>query len=740
MNRHKKLLGVLILILLSTVVAWPTIGAATLELGQESGSTQTADQADSAPSSSLLPPSWAPPSGIAIHQADDGAEQQSSAPEPSFLPSGTFGAGIYAARDYLDLNPAVYPLVGSHRTFYWDELEPVKGQYDWWRIQNFIDAMTAQGKKASFGLSTYSGDFGGLAVPAWYVAGNPGAFVTCNGTHKIPMYWNNNYINNYGDFVAALGQQFDGNPNVAWIQIGTGLYGENQPSHDRYDLCLQSAGLDAITWANTSFAITDLYLQAFDQTPVLFQFAPVYLGDWQRKDCSDYAADRDAGLMHDGLVPDREKAYGSNTACNNQSGHWDPIIKHNSQVPIAFESYLQYLPTATDVYWAMINALAKHSDYVNVGKCLLNVCDQDEVVLTPLQPRTENFPIFRFTNQYLGKTISSTPSVWVALRETELTYCPDAGNFSFWLYQDDDAAGGRTVPAWNVGPEPEGRYTRRTNLATLDQYMYFDVDDGYIYDGANEVDITVRYYDMGVDSWQLDYQAGSNVYKLGGTVVKTDSRQWLTATFHLNDARFTNLQTGGNDFRINAGTTGDEHIHMVDVAKSGVTMAEVGLGSGYNLVSLPVAPTNTALQSVLSSVDGKYTKAFAYINGSWRQYIVGAPPFVNNLTDLTEKLGFWINMTSPDTLRVPGNTPSATDISLSVGSNLVGFPRSAAQPLTEALASIVGKYTKVFANINGQWKQYIVGAPPFVNTLTQLEPGRGYWIYVTEDCIWTITN
>ncbi|NLS77045.1 MAG: hypothetical protein GXY76_07285 [Chloroflexi bacterium] len=729
----------LIALLVVVTLAWPVSGAATPALQQGGASL-----------AGLLPPESVTSAGATLHEAELGSA------DLAYLSAGAANPGIYAARDYWNLSPSTYPVVGGHKSFFWDQLEPVEGQYDWNWIYNFINDQVALGRKAAFGISTYSGDNNGtwigadgakgLAVPNWFKTGSSFAIVTCSNGHQIPKYWHTRYLEKYGAFVAALAAEFDGNPNVAWIQIGTGKDGENQPSYERYDACLQGAGLDQFLWAETSFDITDLYVQAFNTTPVLFQFAPVYLGDWQRKDCSDYAVNNGAGLMHDGLVPDREKAYGSNTTCNNLAGHWDPIVTHNMQAPIAFESYQSYLSDGSGlldnakVYWAMLNGLAKHADYINLDKCLLNVCDAQSTLLLPLQPRTELFPIYRFTNQYLGKTVQNTPSVWVALRETELAYCPDAGNFSFWLTQDNDAASGRTVAVWNVGTAVEGRYTRRTDQATGNRYMYFDIADAYIYDNVPQVEIKVTYYDLGTDRWRLQYHAQSDIYKTAGEVAKTDSRTWKTETFTITDGKFANWQTGGNDFRIDSNGDGDEYIHLVDVRKLQAAPVQLSLSTGYNLISLPLVPSDTALTSVLAGIQGSYTKVFGFTNGQWKQYIVGAPPFVNTLTDLTEEMGYWLYMSGPATLNVAGTAPIATQVQLRAGSNLVGYPSSTPRSVPDALASIAGKYTKVYGYIGGQWKQYIVGAPPFVNSLTQLESGHGYWIYTSEACTLTITN
>ena len=723
-----------LILLLFVVWMWPLAGAA--QQAPELPSNQAPQQADEkslTPAPLLSPDDFASQTILHDAQAPSGADL-------SYLKPGFIAPGLYAARDYYNLSPNSYPIVGAHRSFYWNELEPNEGDFAWWKIDEYIAEQAAGGKKTAFGISTYNGRFGGISVPTWFSSAYPYAIVTLLG-HQIPRYWHATYLEKYGNFIRALGQHFDGNPNVSWIQIGTGLYGENQPSHDDYDACLQSAGLDSVAWVTASNAITAVYTQAFHNTPVLFQFAPRYLADWERVTCSDYAAAQGAGLMHDGLVADRDKAFGSNNQCNNGAGHWDPIVKYWQTAPISFETYQFYLPTATDVYWGILNGLAKHADYLNLDKCLLNQCDENEQVIQPFAPRTENFPVFRFANRYLGKTLQTTPSVWTVLRETEYTFCPDAGNFQFWLYLDTDVAGGLTVAEWNVGAYKEGRYTRRTDSANGSRYMYFNVDDGYIYNNSPSAVITVRYLDKGTDRWQLQYHATSETYKLAGEVQKLNTNSWLTATFTLNDAKFSNFQTGGNDFRIDALTDGNEWIHMVDVRKGTTSgSAQIDLLAGANLISLPVVPGDPSLTAALSSISGLYTKAFAFVNGEWKRYIVGAPPTFNTLTTLNEKVGFWLYMASPATLTVNGTSPSSTTIPLVAGANLVGYPSSSTRPITDALSSIAGKYTKVFVYVNGEWKRYIVGAPPLFNTLTQMEPERGYWIYTSEACDWVINN
>ncbi|MGQ9667533.1 MAG: hypothetical protein ACUVWB_09490, partial [Anaerolineae bacterium] len=287
---------------------------------------------------------------------------------------------------------------------------------------------------------------------------------------------------------------------------------------------------------------------------------------------------------------------------------------------------------------------------------------------------------------------------------------------------------------------------RRTDQATGNPYMWFKVDDNYLYGGTNAISITVTYFDRGTDTWSLEYDGPGGVMKSAGTVTKTNTNTWKKYTFFIDDARMANGLLGLSDFRINCNGDGNEYVHLVMVAKrsSSQVVHTVALQSGPNLVSFPVQPASTAIQDVLAPIAGKYTKVFAYDNAAknWKSYDVSVPPWANTLQNLDPSMGFWIYMNQSATLPVTGTLPSSTDIPLYTGANLVGFPRANAQPIADALTSIAGKYTKVFEYDAGSssWKSYDVSVLPWANTLQELRPGYGYWIYVNQNCTLTVSN
>ena len=165
----------------------------------------------------------------------------------------------------------------------------------------------------------------------------------------------------------------------------------------------------------------------------------------------------------------------------------------------------------------------------------------------------------------------------------------------------------------------------------------------------------------------------------------------------------------------------------------------LNLYTGWNLISLPLMPEDTSITSLLSPINGNYSIVWEY-NASdtadhWKKYDPGVP-FGNDLTNMEPGKGYWIMMTSDDTLPISGTVPESTDIDLKISWNLVGFNSLDSQPIAEALSSINENYSIVWAynasDTTDHWKKYDPGVP-FGNDLINVEPGRGYWIMMTSE-------
>ncbi|MDD3465297.1 MAG: M14 family zinc carboxypeptidase [Candidatus Cloacimonetes bacterium] len=145
----------------------------------------------------------------------------------------------------------------------------------------------------------------------------------------------------------------------------------------------------------------------------------------------------------------------------------------------------------------------------------------------------------------------------------------------------------------------------------------------------------------------------------------------------------------------------------------------ISLNAGWNLISLNKVPASYALADVFEGVTG-----LIQVKNESLSYMPSMAGYFNTLEDLAVNGGYWVNMSAPATLTVSGNQvdASATPISLKAGWNLVSYLPEAAKPTATALASI----SSYLQEVNH------LGANP-----TTMEPGKGYWIKVSQTCTLT---
>jgi len=268
---------------------------------------------------------------------------------------------------------------------------------------------------------------------------------------------------------------------------------------------------------------------------------------------------------------------------------------YHDRMLVGFEPKTGFGPE--DAYWSITQALSHHPDFFDIAPTSLDSIAQFK---TGWQ-----FDLFSFLIANIGKTIDKADSVWTVLRQTQIvkTCCgtnadgsdlcgwpdccytsvstgrvvctgPQKGNFDYWLYQKDDIANGKTVSfisrQSNLMPDlakshPYGWYTtRRTDQATGNSYMYFDIDDSYV-NPSPLWKITATFVNKGTDSLSLEYK------NIQGILVKNKIIKgpglgtvdnWVDYTWKIYDADFSN-QLAGVDFRLNAENDGDEIIHRL---------------------------------------------------------------------------------------------------------------------------------------------------------------------------------
>jgi hypothetical protein len=176
------------------------------------------------------------------------------------------------------------------------------------------------------------------------------------------------------------------------------------------------------------------------------------------------------------------------------------------------------------------------------------------------------------------------------------------------------------------------------------------------------------------------------------------------------------------------------------------TSVALDLLSGWNLVSLPVTLADKTLPAAFSSIAGNYGDVFAYdacdSADPWKLFNPTLPSELVDLTSVNTTQGYWIKMAVPDTLTINGTYSLQTSIALCPGWNLVGYPSITPRPVGTALTGISGKYTLVWqyraSDSADPWKSFNPSLPPDMNDLKDMEPGYGYWIFMSQAATLTI--
>jgi hypothetical protein len=126
--------------------------------------------------------------------------------------------------------------------FDWTDIEPREGEYNWALIDYNINLFASRGKKFAFGVMcantsrpSYASDGGKYVTPAWvFNAGAKGRdTMTQNwetgvkSLQVIPIWSDSVFNTKLAKFVQALGNRYDGNQSIAFIDIRSyGNWGE----------------------------------------------------------------------------------------------------------------------------------------------------------------------------------------------------------------------------------------------------------------------------------------------------------------------------------------------------------------------------------------------------------------------------------------------------------------------------------------------------------------------------------
>jgi len=154
-----------------------------------------------------------------------------------------------------DLTNKNYPQTRiAYFRVYWNFIEPEQGEYNWAMIDKALKTAAERGQTLMLRIPPYSAE---VDVPAWYrkMVGKevPSKIVKWRVDPEDP-----NYIRYYGSMIRALGERYDGHPDLESVDISlVGYWGEGEGSH--------------LLTEQTRVALINVYLDNFKKTCLTFQ-------------------------------------------------------------------------------------------------------------------------------------------------------------------------------------------------------------------------------------------------------------------------------------------------------------------------------------------------------------------------------------------------------------------------------------------------------------------------------------
>ena len=151
------------------------------------------------------------------------------------------------------------------------------------------------------------------------------------------------------------------------------------------------------------------------------------------------------------------------------------------------------------------------------------------------------------------------------------------------------------------------------------------------------------------------------------------------------------------------------------------------LSLGWNLVSLPLTPTNNSTSAVLGNDTIVYDAVKSY-NAATHQF--------EDATTMDPGIGYFVQVTTAGTWSYNGTAYTSISATLSTGLNCVGWTNETGSALPGALSSIAGSYRYVARwNAGTQsYEVYLPVAPEVFNDFDTMDRGEGYFIVATDGC------
>jgi len=162
----------------------------------------------------------------------------------------------------------------------------------------------------------------------------------------------------------------------------------------------------------------------------------------------------------------------------------------------------------------------------------------------------------------------------------------------------------------------------------------------------------------------------------------------------------------------------------------------IALSSNWNLISFDVDIENNAPEDVFESLMGNLIYVTGWAEGGGATFFdPNGPDFLNTLESILASAGYWVKVSNSANLTVTGTgIPADFSRGLDEGWNILGYWLDGSMEPEVAFASIIDDdnlvYVTGFSEDGATF--FDPNGPGFLNTLTALDNGYGYWVKVND--------
>jgi hypothetical protein len=154
------------------------------------------------------------------------------------------------------------------------------------------------------------------------------------------------------------------------------------------------------------------------------------------------------------------------------------------------------------------------------------------------------------------------------------------------------------------------------------------------------------------------------------------------------------------------------------------------LKAGWNLISTDRVPENSAPAAFFAGLASGNLQMVTGFNGGVQYYNPSGLSFLNTLPQLESGRGYWVRVAADDTLEVQGAAlPAGYLPTLEAGWNLIGYtPQAASTPQAFFADEVAAGNLQYVTGFDGGAQFFDPNGLAFLNTLTTLRNGYGYWV------------